>query len=299
MAYFNVEHPEKNKIVNQAMKDYDVKTLKDYKAYLSKYLSKQPLNVIRNVIEKAIVRDDISILEMFEKYIPQISDSEGITPLMYASELGRLEIVKYLCTFVDINQVDSANCSALIYATTYGNSDIAIYLCKMGADPNIERTDGKNAGETALMYACWQCHYNAVAALISAGAKVNVSRKHGDRFTPLMYAMSNIYGVDSKRRIIKLLIQSDANVIATDSDGDTIYDFPGEKDILYMPPSHNVRNAVRHGPGSEYYYKTENQFKRIQYENTPLNTVANLVDIPQRKRKRKTRRRSTRKNHST
>lgn len=252
---------------------------------------------IGKIINEAIEKEDLKHLKgMFKSTIAEYSNTQYKTPLMYACELGHLEIVKYLCEIIDVNEVDSTNSSALTYATIYGRSDIVIYLCQNGADPNIERTDGENAGQTPLMYACWKCNYDAVAALIDAGAKVNVSRKHGDRFTPLMYAMSNIHGVDSKRRIIKLLIQSDANVIATDSDGDTIYDFPGAKDILYMPPSqeNNERNAEIYAPGGEAFLEAQKRFEEA-IKQPPKNS--------QRKRKRKTRktrRKSTRRrNHST
>lgn len=242
------------------------------------------------LIEKAIGDNDLSSLKLYTAHLSEYSASTDISPLMLASELGRLQIVKYLSDYVDINQVNQTNCSALMYAAFYGKSDIVIYLCNKGANPNIASTNGENAGETALMYACWKCNYDAVKALIDAGANVNAARKYGDRFTPLMYAMANVNGGYIRTIIIQLLIKAGADVDATNSEGHSIKNFSTYKSLTRVNP-----DTLNYAPGGEGYYKAGNHFKGIQYEDTPLELVANLVNRPERKSRKTRKTKKTRK----
>ena len=58
-------------------------------------------------IDEAIKNNDLRQLKsMYKSYISEYSISRDTSPLMRAAELGHLEIVKYLCEIVDINQTD-------------------------------------------------------------------------------------------------------------------------------------------------------------------------------------------------
>src|SRR5947209_12126949 len=96
---------------------------------------------------------------------------------------------------------------ALLYATEKGDGALVKALLLLGVDVNFISADGE--GMTALTVAVACGHSLIVKLLIAAGADVNA--RSSNLRTPLMVARDN--------EIIKDLLDSGANVLASDSRG--------------------------------------------------------------------------------
>jgi hypothetical protein len=134
-----------------------------------------------------------------------------VTPLMSASNLGRLEIVRFLLSAgVDLHAKDQDGRTALMYAADENRAAVARLLIERGADVNGQ--DG--ALQTALHLASWQNHVDAMRELIRAGARVDV--RDCTQRTPLMLAAR-----EDVPEAIALLCESGADVEAQDFTGNT------------------------------------------------------------------------------
>ena len=105
-------------------------------------------------------------------------DAAGQTALMYASEMGQLEVVKYLVeSGADVNvQSTYDGKSALIWASINDQIAVMEYLLKHGADVNATT---KYHNETALMYATVKGHVRAVNLLLENNADTKMKNKEG------------------------------------------------------------------------------------------------------------------------
>lgn len=151
---------------------------------------------------KAIKRNDI---EKAEKYINMGADVNGryerdeMTPLIYASDLGRVEMVELLLkSDVDLNAVDKKDRRAINYLLMPFSDELKKYgkdndpfkrvrilelLIKAGVDVNAVN----KYGETPLMEAAYWCDYyrgekytKCVDLLINSGADVNAKDIRGE-----------------------------------------------------------------------------------------------------------------------
>lgn len=105
-------------------------------------------------------------------------DIAGQTALMYASELGRLEVVKYLVEKgADINAKSGRHGrgTALIYASGLNRITVMDYLLEHGAD--IDSVTHFN--ETALFWATAKGHIDAVNLLLRMKANTKIKNKKG------------------------------------------------------------------------------------------------------------------------
>jgi ankyrin repeat protein len=107
------------------------------------------------------------------------TDIAGQTALMYASEQGRVEVVKYLVeNGADVNMKSTAyGCrgTALIYAASANRITVMSYLLKHGADINAT-TYNK---ETALFWATAKGYIKAVNLLLNNNADTKLKNKDG------------------------------------------------------------------------------------------------------------------------
>ena len=155
-----------------------------------------------------------------------VQDKDGYTALMYASELGSVESVKFLTERMSVSTLDKVNdegqTALMLAASRYDtdNAEILKYIVEAGADVNIQCKRGYNAfvlaasrydienshlqclitaradlnvadtetGYTALMFAIARWDDSAVSLLLEKGAHVNIVTP--DLKTPLSFLNS-------------------------------------------------------------------------------------------------------------
>ncbi len=89
-------------------------------------------------------------------------DSEGWTPLLYASERGHLEIVRLLLDYgASVHALSDFNESALMCAAEYGHYEVVLELLERGADATLFNLAGEDA-----YYLAGDNGYVAICALL-------------------------------------------------------------------------------------------------------------------------------------
>ncbi len=152
-------------------------------------------------------------------------------------------LVSLLDQGADVNSITSEGVTPLMYASENGNSSMVELLINSGADVNASPEDGF----TALMSACLFNHLEAAVTLIENGADINVQNIFGA--TPLMIAaaygyyiitdMLLFYNADTELRdidgntaliiasahgyddIVRLLLDAPSDINAVDGEGHT------------------------------------------------------------------------------
>jgi len=167
----------------------------------------------------------------------------SITPLMYASAIGNLDVVRYLVEerYASVNLYDEYGNTALLYTifdisnipgipefnSVNIRTDIALYLLEHGASHTI-RTD---IGKTPLIWFSGYGDSTVVEALLRKGASANEQIESGH--TALIYACK--YG---KLENIRILLKYGANIDYQLSNGRTalmyavVYDHKYIVDLL-------------------------------------------------------------------
>lgn len=131
---------------------------------------------------------------------------EGVTPLMFASQNGFLDIVKILVyNRANVNAKPDDGATALIAATRFNHYEIMDYLIQSGADINAKDRDSVSA----LVYAAAYGYYIPTDLLIFYGADINSCTEDSTNAL-FMAAFNNNYDV------AELLLNKGANINSTD-----------------------------------------------------------------------------------
>ena len=145
-----------------------------------------------------------------------IKDKYGNTPLNVASYKGHLDVVKYLVEncHANVEISDSNGWTPLNYASYNGNIEVISYLYEH-YHANIETKDKVNEN-TPLHNASYWGYLNVVKYLVEkCNANVELKNKHG--YTPL-----NIASQNNHISIVKYLVEHcHVNVESKDNDGRT------------------------------------------------------------------------------
>jgi ankyrin repeat protein len=139
-------------------------------------------------------------------------DLTGYTSLMYASELGRGDVVSDLLRKgADPNVATASHATALTYATGNGYSEIVELLLSKGAHPDIPVL---GTGQTALHLSVLRGDLNTTKLLVRAGAPVDARQADGQ--SPLHMACQA-----GNSELARFLIDSGANVNLRSQNGMT------------------------------------------------------------------------------
>ena len=208
--------------------------------------------------EKGNINDVTLLLEVCADI--EIKNEMGNTPLILASRSDHEEIVEFLIEKgANVNAKNRCGSTPLGGASVYGNTDIVQILIDNGADVNAKN----NEGITPLMLASFNGHEKILIILITNGADVHtksygeipfsyyayrnntkeiievpndeyVIAKDNCGITALGVASEYGYG-----KIVKILIEKDADVYAEDCFGET----PLSSALSYI--SYNHRDVVK------------------------------------------------------
>jgi len=174
------------------------------------------------------------------------------TPLMFASQQGKIDVVKILVQAgANINTVNSNGTNSFWLAADKSNNDIAIYLANKGANINtalntnnysvlhiaaeegndqlmdfilkqknikLNQLTGQDGDEVnALFIAINKEHYSIAHKLLNAGINVNCANDEG--YTPLMVA-----ALRQQADLIGAILTKNPDLSATNEDGETYED---------------------------------------------------------------------------
>ncbi|MFH2001228.1 MAG: ankyrin repeat domain-containing protein [Planctomycetota bacterium] len=198
---------------------------------------------IINAIEKSDLKKVQMLLKQDAGLLNKKSEN-GMTPLCFASYVGKGDIVSFLIeTGADLSIGDNENSQPIHNAAVGGHLDVVKQLLKAGACPEAQDDNGvialhfalnykhpevaeylidktKNLeirnsnGWTALLYAVIAVDVNAVKKLLAKGAEVNAAANNG--IIPLHSAAS--FG---NLEIVKLLLDHGANIHQKNDHGET------------------------------------------------------------------------------
>jgi len=143
-----------------------------------------------------------------------LADNNGYTPLIWAADIGFLDIVKLLlCRYdIEVNKKDNTGYTALHWAADLGRERVVRALL------SHEHTDADardEDGNSALVWAADRGQYDCARYLMRAGADVNLAGKDG--ITPLICAA----GGGFEQVVTILLNQQNIDVCHRDDEGYT------------------------------------------------------------------------------
>ena len=139
-----------------------------------------------------------------------LRNKDGLTPLMMASKMGRIEVVKLLLKAkADVNARQSNGWSALFAAAAGNHVEVVRCLTENGAELNTKDTSGR-----ALLGLAAYAGYDAIVGiLLENGAEVD-TRNGRTQETPLIAACQ-----EGHVGVAKLLLEHGADVNAERRDG--------------------------------------------------------------------------------
>jgi ankyrin repeat protein len=182
-----------------------------------------------------------------------------MTPLMYASLGGNLEIVKELIRAgANVNSVtDCDNTTPLKIASIIGNLDIVKYLIRNGANVNAR----DKSGRTALMLASKYGHFKIVKYLREQQSKP-ASRKFEKQRRHSLEKQKTIGNVrrksEPKIRSNNLKVTK-ADLLDESSCPICLEGYKSGQNVLLM-----------HGPGGPKHHTCKDCFKKLEKDNCPM-----------------------------
>ena len=129
--------------------------------------------------------NDMKTIESFFEAVDQtgkqvqvnVSDPDGVTPIMYASFYGNLMFVQQLILAgAEVNCIEKRKWTPLMYAVRYGRFDVTQELVLSAADLEMANDEG----HTALMLAAKYGQIDILNFLIKHGANINKKDKQGN-----------------------------------------------------------------------------------------------------------------------
>eukprot|EP00439_Symbiodinium_sp_Y106_P072109 s2440_g13.t1 len=131
---------------------------------------------------------------------PDAPDEHGVTPLMFASQRGTVEVVQLLLEAgADKDRRDVEGRIALMAAACGGHAPVVQLLLEAGAQKDLR----DDRGNTALITAAEYGHASVVQLLLDAGAQLDTCDLEG--YTALMSAASEDHGP-----VVRLLLEAGA-----------------------------------------------------------------------------------------
>ena len=148
-----------------------VKDLKEFKNPDATYICNQ-----RTPLHEAARGGHVQVLKFFKEIVPTMSivDSNGRTPLHYATFFGKLGAVIYLADFTPIEVRDNEGRTPLHYAANKGHLDILRFLKEVATNVSVVC----ELGWTALHHATNGGHLEAVKFLADF-IDIDIKSKHG------------------------------------------------------------------------------------------------------------------------
>ena len=150
-----------------------------------------------------------------------VQDRDGCTALMYASDEGHTESVKFLTEQMSVsalNQVNNDGKSALLMAASTSLDDHGLsvkFLVEAGADVNVQ----DRSGRTALMYALEEGHTESVKFLTEQMSVSALNQVNDDGKSALL--MAALSSQDDHGLSVKCLVEAGADVNVQDRAGRT------------------------------------------------------------------------------
>lgn len=140
-------------------------------------------------------------------------ENKSAENLFIACKKGKINNVKDIIQYCDVNAKGMWMNTPLIVACQYNHGDIAMVLLET---PHIDFQYQNDKGASAILYACLEGMVDVVARLIDLGVKVdtpaaliyNTSTDKNDYYTPLSIAV-----VNGHTSIVNLLISADTGLI--------------------------------------------------------------------------------------
>ncbi|MBA8667837.1 ankyrin repeat domain-containing protein [Holosporaceae bacterium 'Namur'] len=148
--------------------------------------------------------------EVVKVLLSQGADVNIFDPLMYAAEIGNIEIVKFLIKYGANIRCRDYQYTPLLKASEKGYEDVVKLLLDIGCNYN----DSNSYGHTAVLLAAYNGHTNIVKLFLERGISVDWENKNG--CTLLMAAT-----IKSRMDVIKLLINKGVNINKLSKSGHT------------------------------------------------------------------------------